>query len=282
MVFSCDSVEELLEFMGSWTNITSSISTRQQYQSYWNFLRSLVARDIRGRYRRTILGPLWAIIPAVMTMVIFTVLRGVVEIDSEGVPYVVFSFSTIVPWTYFQKAVTNVPNSVIGNGGLLRKMAVPRALFPWVGILTALFDFAMSFLVLVGILIIYQVPFTGAWLWLPILLVLLSFVAWVVGLGIASISVYRRDILHGLTYILQLWFFATPVVYSFNEVQGATRILYSLNPTVGIIDGFRQVLVFGRSPDVNLLLLGLVITVLALAITFPLYRVMSRYFADVL
>jgi lipopolysaccharide transport system permease protein len=268
--------------MGSWTNTTSSITPRQQWQSHWNFMVSLVGRDIRGRYRRTMLGPLWAIIPAVMTMVIFTVLRGVVDIDSEGVPYVVFSFSTIVPWTYFQKAVTNVPQGVIGNGGLLRKMAVPRGLFPWVGILTALFDFFMSFFVLMGILLIYHVPFTMAWLWLPILLALLTLVAWVVGIGITAISVYRRDILQGLTYIMQLWFFATPVVYSFNEVKGATRILYSLNPTVGIIDGFRQVLVFGKSPDVSLLLLGLVITLLLLCITFPLYRVMSRYFADVL
>lgn len=268
--------------MGSWTNTTSSMTVRQQWHSYWNFMTSLVARDIRGRYRRTMLGPLWAIIPAVMTMVIFTVLRGVVDIDSEGVPYVVFSFSTIVPWTYFQKAVTNVPNSVIGNGGLLRKMAVPRSLFPWVGVFTALFDFFMSFVVLMGILLIYQVPFTIAWLWLPILLLLLSLLAWTVGIGIAAVSVYRRDILQGLSYIMQLWFFATPVVYSLNAIEGNKRILYSLNPTVGIIDGFRQVLVFGKSPDAGLLVIGLLVTVLILCITFPLYRVMSRYFADVL
>lgn len=243
---------------------------------------SLVKRDIRTRYRRTVLGPLWAIIPAVMTMVIFTVLRGVVDIDSDGVPYVVFSFSTIVPWTYFQRAVTTVPQSVIGNGGLLRKMAVPRGLFPLVGIVTSLFDFVMSFLVLIVILFLYNIPITVAWLWLPLLLALLSLLAWVVGIGIAALSVYRRDILRGLTYILQLWFFATPVVYSFNAVQGKQRLLYSLNPTVGIIDGFRQVLVFGESPDVGLLAIGFVIMMLALAVTFPMYRIMSRYFADVL
>lgn len=243
---------------------------------------SLVKRDIRTRYRRTVLGPLWAIIPAVMTMVIFTVLRGVVDIDSDGVPYVVFSFSTIVPWTYFQRAVTTVPQSVIGNGGLLRKMAVPRGLFPLVGIVTSLFDFVMSFLVLIVILFLYNIPITVAWLWLPFLLALLSLLAWVVGIGIAALSVYRRDILRGLTYILQLWFFATPVVYSFNAVQGNQRLLYSLNPTVGIIDGFRQVLVFGESPDVGLLAIGFVIMMLALAVTYPMYVVMSRYFADVL
>ncbi len=267
---------------GTWVNITPSISTQQKWLSYWNLIMSLVKRDIRGRYRRTFLGPLWAIIPAVMTMVIFTLLRSVVDIDSEGVPYVVFSFSTIVPWTYFQKALTNVPNSVISNGGLLRKMTVPREIFPIVGVLTALFDFAMSFLVLIVILFIYRIPVTEAWIWLPLLLFLLSLLAWIVGIGISAISVYRRDILRGLQYITQLWFFATPVVYSFNSIQGKRRILYSFNPTVGIIDGFRQVIVFGKAPNIEPLFIGIIVMLLALLITYPLYRSMSRYFADVI
>jgi lipopolysaccharide transport system permease protein len=267
---------------GRWVNITPTISPQKKWMGYWNLMLSLVRRDIQARYRRTFLGPLWAIIPAVMTMVIFSLLRGVVDIDSEGVPYVVFAFSTIVPWTYFQKALTNIPNGVISNGGLLRKMAVPRAIFPLIGMLTALFDFAMSFIVLVGILLLNGVPITIAWVWLPLLMLLLSLLAWIVGIGISAISVYRRDILRGLAYIVQLWFFATPVVYSFNEVQGTQRALYSLNPTVGIIDGFRQVLVFGKAPDTDLLLVGFVVMVLVLVVTYPLYRSMSRYFADVL
>ncbi len=267
---------------GRWVNITPTISTQQKWIGYWNLMLSLVRRDIQARYRRTFLGPLWAIIPAVMTMVIFSLLRGVIDIDSEGVPYVVFAFSTIVPWTYFQKSLTNIPNGVISNGGLLRKMAVPRDIFPFIGMLTALFDFAMSFIVLVVILLLNQVPITGVWIWLPVLLFLLSFLAWVVGIGISAISVYRRDILRGLTYLVQLWFFATPVVYSFNEVQGVQRMIYSLNPTVGIIDGFRQVLVFGEAPNTDLLIVGFAVMLLVLLFTFPLYRSMSRYFADVI
>jgi len=267
---------------GRWVNITPSISLQQKWLSYWNLMLSLVQRDIQARYRRTFLGPLWAIIPAVMTMVIFSLLRGVVDIDSEGVPYVVFAFSTIVPWTYFQRAVTNIPNGVISNGGLLRKMAVPRVIFPFIGMLTALFDFAMSFLVLLAILLLNGVPITGAWIWLPLLLFLLSLLAWIVGIGISAISVYRRDILRGLTYLLQLWFFATPVVYSFNAVEGNQRMLYSLNPTVGIIDGFRQVIVFGKAPNTDLLIIGVAVMLLIFLITYPMYRSMSRYFADVL
>lgn len=268
--------------MSSWTNITTSMTAIQRYRGYWNLIGALVKRDIQSRYRRTFLGPLWAIIPAVMTMAIFTLLRGVVDIDSEGVPYVVFSFSTIVPWTYFQRAITNIPNSVLGNGALLRKIAVPREIFPLVGIFTSLFDFFMSFIVLVVILILYQIPFTLAWVWLPILLFMLSLLAWVVGIGISAVSVYKRDLIQGLTYLTQLWFFATPVVYSFSAVEGKIRILYALNPTVGIIDGFRQVLVFGQPPDPILLLVSCAgIGVIAL-FTYPLFRSMSRYFADVL
>jgi len=275
-------MKDAIDLMSSWINITPTITRKEKWQGYWHLLMSLVLRDIQVRYRRTVLGPLWTIIPAVMTMVIFSFLRGVVDIDSEGVPYIVFAFSTIVPWTFFQKAITNVPNSVIGNGGLLRKMSVPRSLFPLVGILTALFDFFMSFIVLILILFLNNVPITIAWLWLPILLFLLCLLSWIVGIGITSVSVYRRDILRGLSYITQLWFFATPVVYSLNAVQGKKRILYSLNPTVGIIDGFRQVLVFGQSPDVALLLVGFVVMMLALCFVLPLYHYMSLYFADVI
>lgn len=268
--------------MGTWTNITSEVTKRQRWQNYTSLIFALIKRDITSRYRRTFLGPLWTIIPAVMTMIVFNLLRGVVDIDSEGVPYVIFSFSTIVPWTYFQKAVSNAPSSIIGNGALMRKMAVPREIFPLIGICTALFDFFMSFIVLTVLLILYQIPFTLHWLWLPVLLSMLSLLAWVVGIGIASVSVYRRDLLQGLSYILQFWFFATPVVYSFNAVKEPIRYLYALNPTVGIIDGFRQVLVFGKSPDVILLLVSLLGTLLIGLITYPLYRSLSRYFADVL
>ena len=268
--------------MSSWTNITPYITRRQKLYGYWTLLTSLVKRDIRARYRRTILGPLWAIIPAVMTMVIFSFLRGVVDIDSAGVPYIVFAFSTIVPWTYFQKALSNVPNSVIGNGGLLRKMAIPRDIFPLIGIFTAFFDFLMSLIVLIVILILYGIPITIAWLWLPILLLLLSVLAWAVGLGITALSVYRRDLLQGLPYILQLWFFITPVVYSIDAIRGDLRLIYSLNPAVGLIDGFRQVFVFGQPPDIQLLTIGTLVTILCLLIAYPIFRLSSPYFADVL
>ena len=268
--------------MSRWLNITPSMRRSQKWRSYWNLLISLVSRDIRSRYRRTFLGPLWAIIPAILTTAIFTFLNRLVEIDSQGAPYVVFAFSTIIPWTYFQKTVVRIPHGILANATLLRKMAVPRHIFPLAVLATAFFDFIMSAVVLLVVLFLYNIPVTWAWLWLPVLTALLSLLAWVIGIGITSFTIYRRDLLHGMAHIMQVWMLITPVVYSINEVEGKLRFIYVLNPAVGIIDGFRQVLVFGRSPDLTLLLIGFIVTLLGLLIAWPLFHLMSRYFADVL
>ena len=270
--------------MSRWINITPSLNRRQRGFSYWNLFIALVSRDIRARYRRTVLGPLWAIIPAIMTTAIFSFLNGVqvIEIDSEGVPYVLFAFAASVPWAYFQSAVVSIPHGVLSNGILLRKMAVPRLIFPLVVLATSFFDFAISSAVLLCVLLFYQVPVTAAWLWLPLLILMLSLLAWAVGIGITSFTVYRRDMLHGIQHIMQLWMFVTPVVYSINQLEGARRDIAALNPMVGIIDGFRRVLVFGEAPDAALLLTGALVMLLGLLAAYPLYYLMSRYFADVL
>lgn len=268
--------------MSHWLNITPTMRRSQKWHSYWNLFISLVSRDIRSRYRRTFLGPLWAIIPAILTTAIFSFLNRLVEIDSQGAPYVVFAFSTIVPWTYFQKAVVRIPHGILANATLLRKMAVPRQIFPLVVLATAFFDFLMSFAVLLVVLLLYQRPVTSVWLWLPLLTALLSLLAWVIGIGITSFTIYRRDMLYGLPSMMQVWMFLTPVAYSLQEIEGNLRFIYALNPAVGIIDGFRQALVFGRPPDMELLLIGFLVTLLGLLLAYPLFHLMSRYFADVL
>ena len=125
-----------------WSNVMPAFRRTLKWRSHWNLFISLVSRDIRARYRRTILGPLWAIIPAIMTTAIFSFLNRVVEIDSEGAPYLVFVFAATVPWTYFQSSVIRIPFGVLANGTLLRKMAVPRFIFPLVVLATTFFDFA--------------------------------------------------------------------------------------------------------------------------------------------
>ena len=273
---------ESLVTMSQWTNNNPAQDKSQRWLSYWNLLISLVSRDIRSRYRRTLLGPLWAIIPAILSTVIFSFLSGLVNVDTEGAPRLVFTFAATVPWTYFQSSTVRVPHGVLANGTLMRKMAMPRHIFPFVVLMTTFFDFAMSFAVLAVTLQIFGIPITWTWLWLPLLVFMLNFLAWTVGIGIAAFTIYRRDLLHGLQHIMQVWLILTPVIYSSKMLESDFQIVHALNPAVGIIDGFRRVLVFGQPPDLTLLLTSFVMTCLGLLVAFPLFHFMSRYFADVL
>ena len=268
--------------MSEWSNNNPSQNSVQTWLSYWNLLISLVSRDVRARYRRTFLGPLWAIIPAILSTVILSFLSGLVGASTEGAPRLAFVMAATVPWTFFQSSIVRIPHGLLANGTILRKMPVPRQIFPFVVLLTTFFDFLMSSIVLVVVLLILQIPVTLEWLWLPVLVLLTGFMAWTIGIGITAFTIYRRDMLHGIQYIMQVWLFLTPVMYSSRELEGQWQLVHTLNPAVGIIDGFRKVLVFGQPPDTNLLLTSLALTCLALLIAFPLFHFMSRYFADVL
>ncbi len=267
--------------MSQWSNNNPSQNNVQLALSYWNLLISLVSRDIRARYRRTLLGPLWAVLPAILSTAIFTFLGGLIDVQTEGAPRVVFVFAGTLPWTFFQNSVVRIPHGVLANGTLLRKMPVPRQIFPLVVLMTNFFDLFMGASVLFVVLLLYGIPITWAWLWLPVLIFISCFLGWAVGIGISAFSIYRRDLLHGIQFIMQIWLFLTPVFYSVTELQERMYIVYRLNPAVGIIDGFRKVLIFGQAPDLSLLLTCLVMACAVLIFSLPLYRFMSSYFTDV-
>jgi lipopolysaccharide transport system permease protein len=268
--------------MSQWSNNNPARNNREKWQSYWNLLISLVSRDIRARYRRTILGPLWAIIPAILYTVILSFLSSLVGASSEGAPRLAFVMAATIPWTFFQSSVVRIPHGLLANGTILRKMALPRQIFPFVVLMTTTFDFLMSGIVLIVVLQIMRIPITWAWLWLPLLALMAGALAWSVGIGLSAFTIYRRDVLHGIQYIMQVWLFLTPVMYSSQELIDQWPLIHALNPAVGIIDGFRKVLVFGQAPDSDSLLFSAIVTCLVLAITFPFFQFMSRYFADVL
>ncbi len=268
--------------MSQWSNNNEARTRAELWQSYWNLLISLVSRDIRARYRRTVLGPLWAIIPAILSTVILSFLSGLVGASSDGAPRLAFVMAATVPWTFFQSSVVRIPHGLLANGTIMRKMPVPRQIFPFVVILTTAFDFLMSGIVLAFVLQLFGIPISAAWLWLPPLVLLIGMMAWVVGIGISAFTIYRRDVLHGIQYIMQVWLFLTPVMYSSQELIDQFPLLHRLNPAVSVIDGFRRVLVFGQAPDLGGLALSALLICLALAIAFPFFHFMSRYFADVL
>lgn len=268
--------------MSQWSNNNPSRNRAQQWLGYWNLLISLVSRDIRARYRRTLLGPLWAIIPAILATVIYSLLGDLVNVDTEGAPRVVFTFAATVPWTLFQSTAVRIPHGVLSNGVLLRKMPMPRLIVPFVVVLTTLIDFLMAFIVLVVALLLFGIPVSAQWLWLPVLTVLAIMLGWTVGIGISAFTIYRRDILLGIQHIMQVWLILTPVIYGTQTLEHELQLVHALNPAVGIIDGFRKVLVFGQAPDLSLLLTSLVMIIAGMLVAYPLYTVMSRYFADVI
>ena len=216
-------------------------------------------------------------------MVIFTFFRGIVNIPSEGdASYVIFSFSAIVPWTFLTNGISQCAPTIIGNGAILKKIAIPRELFPLVAIVAALFDFIIAGIILFGMMLWFKASFTLSLLWLPILTLQVMILAFGIGMGIAAVGIYRRDFIRGIRFLIQIWFYATPVIYPLSSVPENWLSLYKLNPGVGIIEGFRSVIVFGRSPDIPLLFVSLLGTLIIISITWPLFRIMSQYFADVL
>lgn len=249
---------------------------------FFTLLRALVSRDIRGQYRRSILGPAWAIIRPVFMMVIFTFLRGIVDIPSDGIPYPIFSFTVLVPWAFFTAAVTACGGSVMGNASIIKKMPIAREVFPLAATVTAAFDLVMSGLVLAGLMVWFKVPAGWALLWVPVLVLMTAVLAMAVGMFLAALGTFKRDFLMAGGFAIQLWLYASPIIYPVSSVPARWRAWYILNPMVGILEGFRNVLARGQSPDLDLLLWSLPGIMLALLIGWPLFRKMSQYFADVL
>jgi len=255
---------------------------RTKFSQFMTLLWALVSRDIRARYRRSTLGIFWAVLQPLMLMVVFSILRGIVDIPSDGVPYVIFSYSALVPWTFFTQAVNSAGRSVLSNKGIIKKIAVPREVFPMAAVLTALFDMSMSSVVLAGMLIWFGIPISWALLWIIPFLILTVVLAFAIGMAVAALGTFRQDLVLALPFIMQLWLYTTPIIYPISSVPEKWRSFYLLNPMVSIIGGFRDALISAQSPDIGQLSFATIITILALVLAWPFYRKMSGYFADVI
>ncbi len=257
-------------------------ATRETPYRFLNLLLMLVMRDITTRYRRSILGPAWAILQPLILMVLFTMLRGFVDIPSEGVPYPIFSYAALLPWTFFSNAIVMAGPSVYANAAILKKIAMPREVFPVAAVVVALFDFCMAGIIMAGMMVYYRVSVSLALLWLPVLLFITTGLAFGVGMFVAALGSFKRDFIFATPFLMQFWLYATPIIYPLNAVPERWQVLYNLNPMVGIIEGFRSILIRNQSPNLASLALTVVVTGLVLAITWPLFRILSRYFADVM
>lgn len=249
---------------------------------WWRVALALVARDVRGQYRRSLLGPTWAVLQPLLYLAVFMLVRGVVDLESEGASYALFLLTVLVPWSFFANAVTRCGPSVLMNAGLVKKMPLPREVFPIAAVGTSLVDLVISGLLLGILLLVTGEAVTLQWLWLPVLT--LGVALWALGLGflVASVGTYKRDVIIAVPFLLQLLILASPVMYPLDQVPESWRVWYEWNPAVGLLEGFRAVLLEASPPDLLLLARSAVSVLVLLAIGWPLFRYSSQYFADVL
>jgi lipopolysaccharide transport system permease protein len=250
---------------------------------YREVLYFLIWRDIKVRYRQTLIGAAWAIIQPLMTMVVFSIFFGrLAKIPSDGVPYSVFAFTALVPWTFFANGLTQSANSLVHSGHLITKVYFPRLLVPMARILSGLPDLGLTFLVLLGMVWWYGLLQGGqALFWLPALAVLAFMTALGVGLWLSSLNVKYRDIQHAVPFLVQIWFFATPIAYPSSLLSEPWRTIYSLNPMVGVVEGFRWGLL-GTGSAPGLMILTSTLAAVAVLVTGAFFfRRVERIFADV-
>jgi lipopolysaccharide transport system permease protein len=248
---------------------------------YRDLLYFLTRRDLSVRYKQTVLGVLWAILQPLLTMVVFSVFLGsLAGVPSDGIPYPVFAYLGLLPWTYFSSAVTRGASSLVGHANLLGKVYFPRVLIPLSAVLAALVDFLVAAVILVGILLYFgMVPAASAILLVPLSL-LTALLALGVGMWLAALNVRYRDVQHATPFLMQIWMFATPVVYPNSLVPADYRAWFHLNPMAGIIAAFRSA-VLGTPIDWQGLSLSSATTILFLVLGIWQFRRMDRFFADV-
>ena len=249
---------------------------------YRELLFFLVWRDVKVRYKQTVLGAAWAILQPVLTMVVFTIFFGkMAKMPSDGVPYPIFSYAALLPWTYFSNALSNSSNSLVGSANLITKVYFPRLIVPLGATLAGLVDFALAALVLVGLMIYYHFTPRLATLLVPVLLFFTFLLATGVGLWLSALNVKYRDIRYVIPFLIQLWMFATPVIYPSSIVSGQYRWLLHLNPMSAQINTYRAC-VLGRLP-IPWAELGwaVALTILIFLSGIFYFKRMEREFADV-
>lgn len=250
---------------------------------YREMLYFLVWRDVIVRYKQTALGAAWVIVQPLITMLIFTLIFGnFAKIPSDGIPYPVFAFSALLPWSYFSQALAKSSNSLVISSNLVTKIYFPRLLIPLAASVSPVVDLFFSFLVLLVLMAWYKIAPTWGLLALPLFLGLAIMTAVAVGLWSSALNVRYRDVGNIILFLSQVWMYASPVAYPVSMVPVKWRLLYSLNPMVGVIEGFRWALLGKDSPDFMLMAVSSSVVLALLAGGIVYFKRMEQTFADVI
>jgi len=250
---------------------------------YRELLYYLVLRELKVRYKQAALGVGWAIVQPLFAVLIFTLIFGIfARIPSEGIPYPVFALAATLPWTYFAEAMRRSGLSLVSDADLVRKVYFPRLILPVAGIITPIADFCVAFVVLLLMMAWYHIYPTWHMILIVPFLLLAMGLALATGLWLGPINVRYRDIMHTLPFLVQVWMYASPIVYPVSMVPEKWRALYSVNPMVGVIEGFRWALLGTKTPDFQSIAIGALIIVAATFAGIVFFKNKERAFADVI
>lgn len=248
---------------------------------YRELIYSFVSRDVKIRYKQTALGFLWAIIQPLFMMIIFTLFfGGFAKIPSDGVPYPLFSFAALLPWTLFSEGLTRSTTSMVSNAGIMTKVYFPRLVMPISGILSPLVDFFIAFIILILMMVYYGFVPTIAIVLLPLFILLALATSLAIGLWLSALNIKYRDFQYTLPFIIQLGLYASPIVYPSSMIPEQFRMLYGLNPMAGVIEGFRWALL-GTNPPGAMILISIGVVIILLIGGLFYFKRMEQYFADV-
>jgi lipopolysaccharide transport system permease protein len=250
---------------------------------YRDLIYFLTWRDIKVRYKQTVLGAAWAILQPFFTMVVFSLFFGrLAGIPSDDMPYPIFSYAALVPWQFFANGLTQSSQSLVGSANLIRKVYFPRMVIPIGAILSGGVDFALAFVVLLAMMLFYGIVPTGNMVWLPALLLLALVTSLGVGLWLTALNVQFRDVRYAVPFMVQAWLFVTPIAYPSSLLDEPWRTLYAINPMAGVVEGFRWALLGADTRPGSMIIVSSVAALLLLVSGAYYFRRMEKSFADVI
>ncbi len=249
---------------------------------YRELLYFFIWRDIKVRYKQTVLGGAWAIIQPFFTMVVFSIFFGrLAKIPSDGIPYPLFSFAALVPWTFFSNGLSKASTGLVGNANLIKKVYFPRLAIPIANVVSGIVDFVLAFMMLIGMMIFFGITPTINVLWLPFLLLLALVTSLGVSLWFSAMNVQFRDVQYIIPFLTQFWLFATPIAYPSSLLSEPWRTIYAINPMVGVVEGFRWALLGTNTVPGPMIIVSSLVALLLLISGLFYFRRLEKTFADV-
>ncbi|MCB0164533.1 MAG: ABC transporter permease [Anaerolineae bacterium] len=258
-----------------------SLQLRELWE-YRELLFFLTWRDIKVRYKQTVLGAAWAIIQPFFTMVVFSLFFGrLAQVPSDGIPYPIFSYTALVPWTFFANGLNQASNSLVNSANLVKKVYFPRLVVPLAAVISGVVDFVLAFVVLILMILFYGIVPTANIIWLPYFLLLALCTSLGVALWLSAMNVQFRDVRYTVPFVVQFWLFATPIAYPSSLLSEPWRTLYAINPMVGVVEGFRWALLGTDTAPGPIIIVSSVVTLVLLVSGMFYFRRMEKTFADV-